>query len=69
MAVNSQILKMPDFKQRVSAERNFLDEIEKEYFEERAAIMEFDGRFTKDQAEGLAYSLVLARRERFSKAG
>lgn len=39
-----------------------LSESEKEDFEERAAIAQFDGGLSKEQAESLALKLVLEKR-------
>jgi len=47
----------------------FFDEDELEYFEERAAIMEFDGGMNRDKAESKAWQLVVCRREAYNKAG
>ncbi len=68
MTGNIKIYKIDDFEQTAVAGLNFMNEIEKEYFEERAAIMEFDGGLIRGKAERMAYDLVLQRRKRFSKA-
>ena len=43
-----------------------LTEDEADYFEERAAIYEFDGMYSREQAEELAMTSVLARRDRLA---
>jgi hypothetical protein len=44
-----------------------LDPDEREYFEERAAIAEFEGCLSRAEAEARAYALTLAYRERRSR--
>lgn len=46
---------------------NFLDSNEREYFEERAAIAEFDAGMTREQSEQFAWQQVLKRRERLER--
>jgi len=46
----------------------FMDESEYEFFEERAAIMEFDGKLTRDEAEQLAYRKIVQSRKLYSQA-
>lgn len=46
----------------------FLNEDEREFFEERAAIIEFDARKSRARAEELAYERVLERRVRLARA-
>ena len=41
-----------------------LDPDEREYFEERAAIAEYEGCLSRAEAEARAYALTLAYRER-----
>jgi len=41
---------------------------EQEEYEERAAIIEFDGRTTRQAAENLAMTLTLAKREKNAPA-
>ena len=48
---------------------DLLNEDEREYFEERAAIMEFDGGLERRQAEQEAWRLVLKRRIAYNLAG
>ena len=45
-----------------------LSEAEQEEYEERAAIIEFDGRTTRQAAEKLAMTLTLAKREKNAPA-
>jgi len=45
-----------------------LNDLEREYFEERAAIIEYDGKVPRKLAEKIAYECVLERREQFAKA-
>ncbi|MBK1718927.1 hypothetical protein CKO27_14985 [Thiocystis violacea] len=49
---------------RIAAFVARLDEDEREYFEERAAIAEYDGGLTRAAAEEQAYQLTLAYRQR-----
>jgi hypothetical protein len=44
-----------------------LDEDEREYFEERAAIAEYEGCLSRGEAEARAYALTRAYRERRHK--
>ena len=41
-----------------------LDEDEREFFEERAGVIQYDGGLTRVKAEAVAYQLTLAYRER-----
>lgn len=41
----------------------FIDENERENFEERAGIAQFDARMTREQAEQFAWQLVLEKRK------
>lgn len=45
----------------------FTDDNEREYFEERAGIAQFDAHMTREQAERFAWQLVLKRRERLER--
>lgn len=45
----------------------FTDENEAEYFNERAAIAQFDAHMTREQAEQFAWQQVLKRRERLER--
>ena len=47
---------------------NFLNEFEREAFEERAAIIEYEGNLSKNMAEKLAYEIVLGQRMQLAKA-
>ena len=47
----------------------FFSNEEWERFEERAAIMEYDSIMSREEAENLAYRLVLAEREQLKIAG
>jgi hypothetical protein len=44
-----------------------LTDAEREEFEERAAILEFDGKMARDDAERLALTLTLAKRGKDTK--
>jgi hypothetical protein len=46
-----------------------LDEDEREFFEERAAIAEYQGELPRSEAEALAYELTLVYRLRKQPAG
>lgn len=46
----------------------FMDESEYEFFEERAAIMEFNGDLNREKAEWLAYQRILQNREVYARA-
>jgi hypothetical protein len=46
----------------------FANDGEWEFFEERAAIFEYEAGFSKKEAEQLAYQRVLNRRELFARA-
>jgi hypothetical protein len=46
----------------------FMDEAEYEYFEERAAIMEFEGNMDREEAELMAYQGIILNRNKYSKA-
>jgi len=48
---------------------SFANDSEWEFFEERAAIFEYEAGFSKKEAEQLAYQRVLNRREVFARAG
>ncbi len=47
----------------------FISEDEREYFEERAAIMEFDGGLERAAAEEQAWVLILKQRTMYAKTG
>lgn len=55
----------------VISHKDFLNEFEKDLFEERAAIYEFEAGFDRRQAEVLAWQEIQQRREMLllSKAG
>ena len=46
----------------------FMDEKEYEYFEERTAIMEYEGGLKKELAERLVYEGILQNRKMYSQA-
>lgn len=46
----------------------FANDSEWEFFEERAAIFEYEAGYSKKEAEHLAYQRVLNRRELFARA-
>ena len=46
----------------------FMDEKEYEYFEERTAIMEYEGGIGREEAEQLAYDRILYNRKVYSRA-
>jgi hypothetical protein len=46
----------------------FMNEGEYEFFEERAAIMEFEGQLKRENAEQLAYQKVLKNRKIYAQA-
>ncbi len=46
----------------------FMDEAEYEFFEERAAIMEFEGQLKRENAEQLAYQKILQNRKIYARA-
>ncbi len=45
----------------------FISEDEWEYWQERAAIMEYDGGLSRDEAELKAYKYLLLRRNRYAQ--
>lgn len=46
----------------------FMNEGEYEFFEERAAIMEFEGQLKREIAEQLAYQKILQNRKNYAQA-
>ncbi|MEJ2544889.1 MAG: hypothetical protein P8Y99_12555 [Calditrichaceae bacterium] len=46
----------------------FMDEAEYEFFEERTAIMEYEGGLTRKKAEQLTYNKILQNRMIYSQA-
>ena len=46
----------------------FMNEAEYEFFEERAAIMEFESGLTCEEAERLAYQRIVQNREFYAQA-
>jgi hypothetical protein len=46
----------------------FMNEGEYEFFEERAAIMEFEGQLKRENAEQLAYQKILKNRKIYAQA-
>ena len=46
----------------------FMNESEYEFFEERAAIMEFEGQLKRENAEQLAYKKILQNRKIYPQA-
>jgi len=53
---------------QANIESDFLSVAEREHFEERAAIIEFDAGFDREQAEELALLLVMDSRDKYQKA-
>ena len=46
----------------------FMNEGEYEFYEERAAIMEFEGQLKRENAEQLAYQKILKNRKIYAQA-
>lgn len=57
---------VPGFNQ--NNEYTFLNDLERDHFEERAAIIEYDGNVSRKKAERLAYDCILEKRENYAKA-
>lgn len=51
-----------------SSDYTFKDHLEKEFFEERAAIVEYEGHLSRNEAEMIAYQRVLERRQLYAQA-
>ncbi len=60
------IITMPDHTTPVDSTFSFLNVLEEEYFEERAAIMQYDGGLSQPKAEEEAYKLLLQRRQQYN---
>ncbi len=54
--------KLPQKRQKPEIKYYFRNQNEREFFEERAAIMEFDGGLSRSQAEQEAYERLLILR-------
>jgi len=57
---------IPDHTTPVDSTFSFLNTIEEEYFEERAAIMQYDGGLSQPDAEEEAFRLLLQRRQQYN---
>ena len=44
----------------------FLNAVEEDYFEERAAIMQYDGGLSQSEAEEESFKLLLQRRQQYN---
>jgi hypothetical protein len=65
---NHYIFEEPNTQSKNLDSFGFLNESEREEFEERAAIMEYDGNLSKMQAEKMALAIVLEQRQHLAKA-
>lgn len=66
---NSQfVINNPGSREQYQESYVFMDETEYEYFEERAAILEFDGKLERVEAEQVAYKKIVQNRKRYSRA-
>ena len=57
---------VPAFLKEMDLKINSLDSMEKEEFEERAAIMEYDGQLSREEAEWRALRIILENRIRIA---
>ena len=65
---NSLFIRDPNSAKRYEESFVFMNETEYEFFEERAAIMEFEGQMNREKAEQLAYQNILQNRKVYAQA-